>query len=71
MIYGFINATYNTFSAREKGTLINRFIFGAEANVRYDYIELLFILSKLQIIFLWTSKIFYARIYFKYFIFNK
>lgn len=46
MIYGFINATYNTFSAREKGTLINRFIFGAEANVRYDYIELLFIPSK-------------------------
>lgn len=46
MIYGFINATYNTFSAREKGTLINRFIFDAEANVRYDYIELLFIPSK-------------------------
>lgn len=46
MIYGFINATYNTFSAREKGTLINRFIFGAEANVRYDYIESLFIPGK-------------------------
>lgn len=28
---------------REKGTLINCFIFGAKANVRYDYIELLFV----------------------------
>jgi len=44
---------HTTLSAREKGTLINRFIFGAEANVRY-YIELLFMLSKLQ-----TNKLFF------------